>query len=111
MKRSTAKAEARERLETRFESCSAACPRGSYGRNCSERCECAPNALCDVMSGACTCGPGWRGSFCELPCPPGFHGTDCGLRCDCRAGVDCNAVTGQCLDSVNGTAGTPGELG
>ncbi|KAH7960135.1 hypothetical protein HPB49_017310 [Dermacentor silvarum] len=73
-----------------------ACPEGQYGRNCSRRCECEPNAVCDPMSGSCTCGPGWVGSFCERRCPDGFHGPECKLRCRCPNGRGCHHVTGQC---------------
>lgn len=48
------------------------------------------------MSGACTCGPGWRGTYCEKPCPEGFHGLECNQSCDCGHGILCNAETGVC---------------
>ena len=41
---------------------SAACYRGWYGQDCSERCgQCQDNAACDVVSGACvSCGQAGR---------------------------------------------------
>lgn len=36
-----------------------------FGRGCRQRCQCENNALCDHVSGACTCQQGWTGTYCE----------------------------------------------
>lgn len=41
------------------------CPAGMFGLGCRHRCQCENEALCDHVSGACTCQVGWIGTFCE----------------------------------------------
>lgn len=41
------------------------CPAGMFGLGCRHRCQCDNKALCDHVSGACTCQVGWTGTFCE----------------------------------------------
>ena len=48
------------------------------------------------MTGACTCGPGWRGARCELPCPANTYGLGCRDTCKCKNSVSCDTVSGQC---------------
>lgn len=36
-----------------------------FGLSCRHRCQCDNDALCDHVSGACTCQMGWTGTFCE----------------------------------------------
>ncbi|GBN83327.1 Multiple epidermal growth factor-like domains protein 6, partial [Araneus ventricosus] len=74
----------------------ATCPAGKYGENCQQECQCENGAACDHISGACTCGPGWRGTFCQTPCPAGFHGIECNQSCDCGHGISCHPETGVC---------------
>ncbi|KAK6024949.1 EGF-like domain protein [Ostertagia ostertagi] len=49
-------------------------PKGRFGHDCSELCDCANGALCDKQSGACLCPPGFIGTKCDTPCPPGRFG-------------------------------------
>lgn len=42
-----------------------ACPAGMFGPGCRHRCQCENGALCDHVSGACTCQVGWTGTVCE----------------------------------------------
>lgn len=73
-----------------------ACSVGKYGDNCEQDCQCENGAACDHISGACTCGPGWIGTYCERPCPRGFHGIECKNTCDCGHGISCHPETGLC---------------
>lgn len=41
------------------------CVNGSYGQGCAQQCQCQNGALCDHVSGACTCSPGYAGTHCE----------------------------------------------
>lgn len=41
------------------------CPAGMFGLGCRHRCQCDNKALCDHVSGACSCLVGWTGTFCE----------------------------------------------
>lgn len=41
------------------------CPAGKFGLGCHHQCQCENEALCDHVSGACTCQVGWTGTFCE----------------------------------------------
>ena len=34
---------------------------GTYGMNCARMCKCRNKAICDHISGACLCAPGWNG--------------------------------------------------
>lgn len=45
------------------------CMNGTYGRGCAQLCQCENGALCDHVSGACTCSPGYTGTFCEKSKP------------------------------------------
>ena len=59
-------------------------------------CACLRNSSCDPVSGACTCGPGWRGDRCEKPCPQGHYGLDCKEVCKCKNGGGCDTESGSC---------------
>ena len=103
----------------------AVCPSGSYGPQCQQECMCANGAMCDHVSGACTCTSGWRNTFCdkrklekdywnftncwetylnlfecdffvEAACPDGYYGLDCSSTCSCGNGAKCDHVTGDC---------------
>lgn len=41
------------------------CSAGMFGLGCRHRCQCDNKAMCDHVSGACTCQVGWTGTFCE----------------------------------------------
>lgn len=61
-----------------------------------------------VISGSCTCQPGFMGDKCESTCPPGTYGRNCKQTCDCNEGNTvswCDSVTGECKckDDWNGT--------
>ena len=42
-----------------------ACPRGTYGFKCKEKCICQNNSTCDPAFGYCDCLPGFHGKYCE----------------------------------------------
>ncbi|VDO45390.1 unnamed protein product, partial [Onchocerca flexuosa] len=42
-----------------------ACRPGRYGKNCEYRCECYNGAICDRVTGQCTCAPGYLGATCQ----------------------------------------------
>lgn len=48
--------------------CASPCQNGKYGLQCKENCECYNGALCDHITGKCTCTPGYQGEFvsCSL---------------------------------------------
>lgn len=101
------------------------CPAGVFGLGCRHRCQCDNKALCDHVSGACTCQRGWTGTYCEKrkmmsqlreatfpfifsspgmhllfvhvsACPRGFHGLDCQEKCLCLNGGSCGHISGHC---------------
>ena len=41
--------------------CANPCPEGTWGMNCTSRCDCHNGANCDHVTGACLCLPGYRG--------------------------------------------------
>ncbi|XP_061455976.1 N-acetylglucosamine-1-phosphodiester alpha-N-acetylglucosaminidase isoform X2 [Rhineura floridana] len=45
--------------------CSEACPRGSYGDGCIQKCLCLSGAECDPVHGSCNCPAGFQGTHCE----------------------------------------------
>lgn len=42
-----------------------ACPEGTYGRGCSERCHCQNGGSCHNITGECACPAGYTGLKCE----------------------------------------------
>jgi len=44
------------------------CSPGSFGTNCAQTCACnaSNTAICNTVSGACTCKSGWDGTTCDL---------------------------------------------
>ncbi|CAG0898556.1 unnamed protein product [Darwinula stevensoni] len=48
--------------------CESPCPTGSYGVSCASACHCKNDAICDHISGKCTCSPGWHGSTRSFSC-------------------------------------------
>ncbi|ELK24844.1 Multiple epidermal growth factor-like domains protein 11, partial [Myotis davidii] len=75
----------------------AGCDSDHWGPHCSNRCQCQNGALCNPITGACVCAPGFRGWRCEELCAPGTHGKGCQLPCQCRHGASCDPRTGECL--------------
>lgn len=81
------------------------CDPGTFGAGCRGHCLCKNNATCNHITGACECGPGWRGQYCDRPCPDGFFGHKCRSVCSCTSSDDkelapfaakCHHVTGVC---------------
>lgn len=46
---------------------------GTFGLNCSERCDCSHADGCDPVTGHCCCLAGWTGNLCPATAhiPPG----------------------------------------
>lgn len=84
---------------------SSACDDKHWGPDCRQDCRCENGALCDPVSGACQCPPGFIGLLCEDPCPPGTFGKRCQQKCRCENGGSCNKATGECT-CRNGFTGT-----
>lgn len=62
--------------------CQSKCSDGTYGNNCSKRCNCFKDGPCSQDSGICTCLRGMSGPNCNLPCQPGTYGLGCKEICD-----------------------------
>lgn len=45
--------------------CVSGCAQGWFGEDCTQRCNCSNGALCDPVTGNCTCGLGWTGDNCD----------------------------------------------
>lgn len=41
------------------------CPRGWFGENCEERCDCIGDRPCHPITGTCSCPAGHHGAKCE----------------------------------------------
>ncbi|XP_038078348.1 multiple epidermal growth factor-like domains protein 10 isoform X2 [Patiria miniata] len=79
------------------EACSQACPWGTYGLNCLQRCQC-PIGSCDPITGRCLCGAESQGSpDCTAPC-------DCLVDGVCYSPADC--PTGNIPNRLPPTAQT-----
>lgn len=66
--------------------CQEECPFGTFGFQCSQRCDCHNGGQCSPTTGACECEPGYKGPRCqERLCPEGLHGPGCTLPCPCDA--------------------------
>lgn len=66
--------------------CQEECPFGTFGFQCSQRCDCHNGGQCSPTTGACECEPGYKGPRCqERLCPEGLHGPGCTLPCPCNA--------------------------
>lgn len=66
--------------------CQEECPFGTFGFQCSQRCDCHNGGQCSPATGACECEPGYKGPRCqERLCPEGLHGSGCTLPCPCEA--------------------------
>ena len=64
--------------------CQEECPFGTFGFQCSQRCDCHNGGQCSPTTGACQCEPGYQGPRCqERLCPEGLHGPGCALPCPC----------------------------
>ena len=83
--------------------CEEVCKEGSFGSECSQKCDCLNNNKCDPVTGECNCN-GWMGKKCETSCPRGKYGPMCSLKCTLCGGLEwensnaaCNATTGECI--------------
>lgn len=76
-------------------SCNQTCPEGTYGENCSNKCQCNNDAKCSPESGMCLCLAGWRGQQCDLPCEKSFYGENCKHECQCKNDAACNPIDGM----------------
>ncbi|XP_066272580.1 uncharacterized protein [Branchiostoma lanceolatum] len=98
----------------RGDRCEHPCGHGTFGWNCSKKCNCKNNAPCDPVSGSCICAKHHWGELCQysylLVCPPGLHGDECkhtcspgsfGLQCNrdcyCENNAPCDPVNGSCI--------------
>ncbi|KAF0038819.1 hypothetical protein F2P81_009303 [Scophthalmus maximus] len=72
------------------------CDSSHWGPHCSNRCQCQNAALCNPITGACICSPGYRGWRCESQCETGAYGNGCQQKCQCQNGAACHHVTGEC---------------
>ena len=88
----------------------AACPDDYYGSDCRIPCECQNGALCDAVTGKCTCTMGFHGEYCEQQCPVGKFGPGCVHTCNCQNGASCDKVTG-CCSCTSGWYGQSCEIG
>lgn len=66
--------------------CQEECPFGTFGFQCSQRCDCHNGGQCSPTTGVCECEPGYKGPRCqERLCPEGLHGPGCTSPCPCDA--------------------------
>uniref|UniRef100_A0ACB8E4S6 Uncharacterized protein n=1 Tax=Sphaerodactylus townsendi TaxID=933632 RepID=A0ACB8E4S6_9SAUR len=73
-------------MQSKSQGCQEECPIGTFGFQCSQKCDCENRAKCYHINGACLCDPGFKGIHCqERMCPEGFYGLKCNRRCPCRA--------------------------
>ncbi|ETE62786.1 Multiple epidermal growth factor-like domains protein 11, partial [Ophiophagus hannah] len=56
------------------------CDQDHWGPHCSNPCQCRNGALCNPITGACVCAPGYKGWRCEDLCEPGTYGKGCLLK-------------------------------
>ncbi|EHB13216.1 hypothetical protein GW7_11589 [Heterocephalus glaber] len=73
------------------------CLGGTFGHDCSLRCEdCMNGGKCQEGRSGCSCPAGWGGVLCNETCSPETHGKRCGSICGCQNGGTCDPLTGQC---------------
>lgn len=76
-------------------SCNVTCPEGTYGEDCSNKCQCNNGAKCSPESGMCLCLAGWRGQQCDLPCEKSYYGKNCKHECQCKNDAACSPINGK----------------
>lgn len=72
------------------------CSEGFWGRNCSHKCNCEHDSICDQFNGQCKCTKGYTGERCELECPSDRYGLNCAEPCRCNNGGKCHHISGEC---------------
>lgn len=80
------------------DNCESVCPRGTWGIQCKEKCNCTEDVPCNPVSGHCICPPGLRGQMCnESSCPGDRWGPGCSFPCECKDSRNgCHPETGRC---------------
>ena len=86
------------------------CRVGEYGPDCKEKCMCENGGMCNIVTGRCTCSPGFLGPTCQETCPEGRYGDTCAESCPCVNGGRCDVTTGTCRCPA-GFTGDRCELG
>lgn len=76
--------------------CYLGCKEGFWGRNCSHKCNCQHDSICDQFNGQCKCTKGYTGDRCELECPSDRYGLNCAEPCRCNNGGKCHHISGEC---------------
>ncbi|EMP36015.1 Multiple epidermal growth factor-like domains protein 10 [Chelonia mydas] len=87
--------------------CQEECPIGTYGFQCTQKCDCQNGAKCYHVNGACMCDPGFKGIRCqERMCPEGLYGLKCHKKCPCNITntLSCHPLSGECTCKA-GSAG------
>lgn len=72
------------------------CTVGFWGKNCSHKCNCEHDSICDQFNGQCKCTKGYTGDQCELECPSDHYGLNCAEPCRCNNGGKCHHISGEC---------------
>ncbi|XP_043790678.1 nephronectin-like isoform X3 [Apis laboriosa] len=81
------------------DNCKSVCPRGTWGIQCKEKCNCTEDVPCNPVSGHCICPPGLRGQMCNESCPGDHWGPGCAFPCNCKDSRNgCHPETGRCID-------------
>ncbi|KAF3848711.1 hypothetical protein F7725_015208 [Dissostichus mawsoni] len=70
----------------RGERCQLQCQDGTYGLDCTERCDCSHADGCHHSTGI----------HCDSVCAEGRWGPNCSLSCNCRNGASCSPDEGTC---------------
>ncbi|KOC62622.1 Platelet endothelial aggregation receptor 1 [Habropoda laboriosa] len=94
------------------DNCDTACPPGTWGSECKEKCNCAEDVSCNPVNGHCVCPPGLRGQMCNESCPGDYWGPECAFPCDCKnySSNKCHSETGRCIvDDATETRETGNE--
>ncbi|XP_076677509.1 uncharacterized protein LOC143373815 isoform X2 [Andrena cerasifolii] len=84
------------------DNCATACPPGTWGPQCKEKCNCTDDVHCNPVNGRCVytvCPAGLHGKTCDESCPSDRWGPDCALTCNCGGQRnECHPETGRCAD-------------
>lgn len=86
------------------------CTVGFWGRNCSHKCNCEHDSVCDQFNGQCKCTKGYTGERCELNCPSDRYGINCSEPCRCKNGGKCHHISGECTCAPGFTGPLCGDV-